>query len=290
MKKISFYKFFVPIALIVLLESCSFEINKHRYSSGWSMHFQSFGKSDNTPVKRMNKRQNQDTINAYNILIEKNLNYQFTDDNKIIDSANREIIRTVFIDSAKFSSVPDTITTNKQFEEDVINYDKAKKQMETISVYTMIVFGLSLISALLAGTIGLGGAGTWVVTLFLISFVLLLVASIYRFVKIFKLLHYFSKDGTPFLDADNPIHEGKLKKRFRILVNALFIVPLVSLFMAIFIRNRIMPQKEEFSSELNAYLREKAGWFILYSVILLLAWGYLFYLVYPYLISTLFII
>jgi len=266
-----------------LLNSCSIEIAKHRYSRGWGIrtsktHYVHTERKYNASIQTKSFAfPLKDTVRGYLV----------PDTIFLKDSIHHSDSTESYDLSPPVLFNPDTVNSVKSHEQVLEEYRKAKSNLEKISIWTVATFAIALVAVLAAGSIVAGTAGVGIVHLFLFTMAILSLISIYRYIKVFKLLRFLYKEGPSFLDASNPQHEEKLKLRFRMMVNALFIVPLASLFMTIMLHKRLLPEDGYFVTDLNELLRNKAGWYIFYSILLLILWGYLFYLSYPYLFITL---
>lgn len=288
MRKASLQIYIISLLAILLMSSCAFEMSKRRYSNGWSVRFST---SKQTPeIKKMPKAWKPVALSS----LQPYESFQDSSTPKtspIIqvipkDTIKRVIGRMSVVDTIQPKRDSDTLVSDQI--DYVPGYENVKKNLEKGSIATVIVFVLALTAVILAGTLVSVGVTTAVLHPFYLTMLILTGVSIWRFIKMGKVMSFLYREGPRYYDTENPIHDAKLKRRFRMMVNALFIMPLASLFMAIILHKRLKSNSDELDSELNYLLRNKAGWYIFYSVLVLLLWTYLFYLSYPYLFITLF--
>ena len=267
------------------------DIAKRRYSKGW--HF-SFGSTLGVEMSPKVKA-NSDSVCIAEVA--QNNELEFVSTNSEVDSFynNTKIEDTIpspysyqqISNSTVNTTKSDTAQTPLQHYEDIRELDNAIVKVNYIHLLTVLIFVVTFITAIAGGYVFAAAASPLVLNLFLAGMAILSILFPFRFIRTFRLIRFLANEGPVFLDSDNAYHEEKLKKRFRIMVNSLIFFPLGALAMSIILYRKLKTPKGYIPSDLNDFLRRKAGKYIVYSILLSLLWIYLCIITFPFLVSVL---
>jgi len=267
------------------------DITKRRYSKGWSFSYTSTKGYEKSPKNKSSK----DTFTQVEVCHSNEIEISSNNLDSIFNSStiddtlpfNNPYSYQQISDSSVNTTKSDTAQTPLQHYEDIRELDNAITKVNYIHLFAIVIFVITLLTAIAGGLVSAAVASSLVTHLFMAGMALLSVLFPIRFIKAFRLLRYLASTGPKFLDSDNAYHEEKLKKRFRIMVNSLILFPLGALVMSIILFRKLKTPKEYIPSELNDFLRRMAGKYIIYSILMSLLWLYLCFITFPFLITVL---